>query len=37
MLTLSNFIAILGMLLTAFGLGYKLGRDKRNDVDKTQK
>ncbi len=37
MLTLSNFIAILSMLLAAFGLGYKLGKDAKDNTDNTQK
>jgi len=27
MLTLTQFVAITGLLFTAFGLGYKIGRD----------
>jgi hypothetical protein len=36
MLTLAEFVAVLGLVITAFGLGYRLGRDKRNDTKKTQ-
>ena len=36
MLTFSEFIAVLGLTLSAFGLGYRLGRDKRNDTKNTQ-
>ena len=32
MITLANFIAVIGITIAAFGLGYRLGRDKRNDV-----
>ena len=28
MLTLGEFIAVIGVCLTSFGLGYKLGRDR---------
>ena len=37
MLTLAEFIAVLGLVISAFGLGYRLGRDKRNDTKNTQK
>ena len=37
MLTLSNFIATLSMMLTAFGLGYKIGKDAKDNTDNTQK
>ena len=36
MLTFAEFVAVLGLVITAFGLGYRLGRDKRNDTKKTQ-
>lgn len=36
MLTLAEFIAVLGLIISAFGLGYRLGRDKRNDTKNTQ-
>ena len=36
MLTLAEFIAITGVVIAAFGLGYRLGRDKRNDAKDTR-
>ena len=36
MLTFAEFVAVLGLVITAFGLGYRFGRDKRNDTKKTQ-
>ena len=36
MLTLAEFTAVLSLMIAAFGLGYKLGCDKRNDSKKTQ-
>ena len=31
MVSLSEFIAVVGVVLSAFALGYRLGRDKRLD------
>ena len=31
MVSLSEFIAVIGVVIAAFGLGYRLGRDKRHD------
>ena len=36
MLTLGEFLAVLSLTITAFGLGYRLGRDKRNDINETK-
>jgi len=36
MLTFAEFVSVLGLVVAAFGLGYRLGRDKRNDTRKTQ-
>ena len=36
MLTLAEFISVLSLVIAAFGLGYRLGHDKRNDTHKTQ-
>ena len=36
MITLSEFIAVISLCLTSFGLGYKLGKDKVfNESDKN--
>ncbi len=32
MVSLSEIIAVIGVVIAAFGLGYRLGRDKRHDV-----
>ena len=39
MITLPEFLGIISLAITAFSLGYRLGRDKRNDVtdSKTRK
>ena len=36
MVTLSEFIAVISIVIAAFGLGYRLGRDRRNLNDKTK-
>jgi hypothetical protein len=36
MVSLSEFIAVTGIVIAAFGLGYRLGRDKRQDDKNTQ-
>ena len=36
MLTLGEFLAVLSLMITAFSLGYRLGRDKRKDTDETK-
>jgi len=36
MLTFAEFIAVFGLVISAFGLGYRLGRDKQNDTKNTQ-
>ena len=36
MLTFAEFIAVLSLVIAAFGLGYRLGRDKRNDTKNKQ-
>ena len=36
MLTLAEFIAVTGVVIAAFGLGYRLGRDKRKNVKDTR-
>ena len=36
MLTLAEFIAVIGVVIAAFGLGYRLGRDKRSDAKDTR-
>ena len=37
MFSLSELIAVLGVCISAFGLGYKIGRDKRDDERETKK
>ena len=38
MLTLGEFIAVISVCLTSFGLGYKLGKDRSSkDTKKKQK
>ncbi len=38
MLTLGEFIAVISVCLTSFGLGYKLGKDRSsNDTKNEQK
>ena len=32
MITLTEFLGVTSLVITAFSLGYRLGRDKRNDV-----
>ena len=36
MLTLGEFLAVLSLTIAAFSIGYRLGRDKRNDTDETK-
>ncbi len=36
MLSIAEFVAILSLVIAAFGLGYVIGRDKRNDVKKEK-
>ena len=36
MLTLGEFLAIISLTFTTFGIGYRLGRDKRKDTDETK-
>ncbi len=37
MLTLAEYVAVLSLTIAAFGIGYMLGRDKRNDTKKNEK
>ena len=37
MFSISELIAILGVCISAFGLGYKIGRDKRDDEREKKK
>ncbi len=36
MVSISEFIAVIGVVIAAFGLGYRLGRDKRHDDKNTR-
>ena len=36
MLTFGEFLAVLSLMIAAFSLGYRLGRDKRNDTNETK-
>ena len=36
MLTLGEFLAVLSLTITAFSFGYRLGRDKKNDINETK-
>ena len=36
MLTLGEFLAVLSLTITAFSFGYRLGRDKKNDINGTK-
>lgn len=36
MVSLSEFIAVIGVAISAFALGYRLGRDKRHDESNTR-
>ena len=35
MMTFAEFVSVVSLVIAAFGLGYRLGRDKHNDS--TQK
>ena len=36
MVSLSEFIAVIGVVIAAFGLGYRLSRDRCHDVKNTR-
>ena len=36
MLSFADFVAVVSLTIAAFGLGYRLGRDKRNDTKNIQ-
>ena len=36
MVSLSEFIAVIGVVIAAFSLGYRLGRDRHHDVKNTR-
>ena len=37
MLTLGEFLAVVSLVVTVFGLGYRLGHDKKNDTNETKR